>query len=133
MDLTVAGEYKLSDTVKPAFTRTVTRKVAKGKKITVKLLKGTAITLKYKGTFVTSTGIALDDVYAGVDYVTEAIEGGYEDEGIYTPDAPAKGLINNAAGALATTATADYDGKVTFRVKYDAADNSEFDVKWQND
>ena len=106
----------------------MTRKVAKGKKITVKLLKGAAITLKYKGSF-TSTGIVLDDVYAGVDYVTEAIEGGYDD-GIYRPNAPATGLLNNAAEALATTATADYDGKVTFRVKYDAADNSEFDVKW---
>ena len=131
VDLTVAGEYKLSDTVKPTFTKTVTRKVAKGKKITVKLLKGAATTLNYKGSYVTSTGIVLDDVYAGVDYVTEAIEGGYEDEGIYTPDSPAKGLINNAAGALATAATAYY-GKVTFRVKYDAADNSEFDVKWQD-
>ncbi|MBR3544039.1 MAG: hypothetical protein IKN82_10150 [Treponema sp.] len=131
VDLTVAGEYKLSDDVKPTFTKKVTRKVAKGRKITVKLLKGIATTLNYKGSYVTSTGIVLDDVYAGVDYVTEAIEGGYEDGGIYQPDAPAKGLINNAAGALATTATAYY-GKVTFRVKYDAADNSEFDVKWTN-
>ena len=77
----------------------------------------------------TSTGIVLDDVYAGVDYVTDVIEGDYEVGGLPAPGAPAKGLINNAAGALATTATAYY-GKVTFRVKYDAADNSEFDVKW---
>ena len=131
VDLTLAGEYKLSDDVKPAFTKKVTCKVAKGKKITVKLLKGIATVLEYKGSDVTSTGIVLDDVYAGVDYVTEAIEGGYDD-GIYRPNAPATGLLNNAAEALATTATADYDGKVTFRVKYDAADNSEFDVKWTN-
>ena len=128
VDLTVAGEYKLSDTVKPAFTKTVTCKVAKGKKITVRLLKGTATYLRYNGSDVTSTGIVLNDVYAGVDYVTGYIEGSYND----VPDEPAKGLINNAAGALATTATAS-DGKVTFRVKYDAADNSEFDVKWTDD
>ena len=131
VDLTLAGEYKLSDDVKPAFTKKVTCKVAKGKKITVKLLKGIATVLEYKGSDVTSTGIVLDDVYAGVDYVTDVIEGDYEVGGLPAPGAPAKGLINNAAGALATTATAYY-GKVTFRVKYDAADNSEFDVKWTN-
>ncbi|MBQ9627432.1 MAG: hypothetical protein IJR40_09700, partial [Treponema sp.] len=79
---------------------------------------------------VTSTGIVLDDVYAGVDYVTEAIKGDYFNE-FDVPDGPAKGLINNTAGALATTATAYY-GKVTFRVKYDAT-ATEFDVKWTND
>ena len=130
--LTVAGEYKLSDTVKPDFTRTVTRKVAKGKKITVKLMPNGATALKYKGSDVTSTGIVLDDVYAGVDYVTDVIKGDIVFEGTPMSGLPAKGLINNAAGALATTATGYY-GKVTFRVKYDAADNSEFDVKWQND
>lgn len=127
--LTVTGEYKLSDDVKPAFTKTVTRKVAKGKKITVKLLKGTATALRYKGSDVTSTGIVLDDVYAGVDYVTDVIKG--DNNGF--SNVPAKGLINNTAGALATTATAAGLGNVTFRVKYDAADNSEFDVKWTND
>ena len=132
VDLTVAGEYKLSDSIKPAFTKTVTRKVAKGKKITVKLLKGTANTLYYKDSDVTSTGIALNDVYAGVDYVTEAIKGDVKIGGTDMPGVPAKGLINNTAGALATTATAYY-GKVTFRVKYDAADNSEFNVKWTNE
>lgn len=132
VDLTVAGEYKLSDDVKPAFTKKVTRKVAKGRKITVKLLKGTANTLYYKGSDVTSTGIVLDDVYAGVDYVTEDITGDNPVGDTVFPGVPAKGLINNTAGALATTATAYYR-KVTFRVKYDAADNSEFDVKWTND
>lgn len=132
VDLTVAGNYNLSDTVKPAFTKKVTRKVAKGKKITVKLLKGTANTLYYKGSDVTSTGIVLDDVYAGVDYVTEDITGDNPVGDTVFPGVPAKGLINNTAGALATTATAYYR-KVTFRVKYDAADNSEFDVKWTND
>lgn len=131
VDLTVAGEYKLSDDVKPAFTKTVTRKVAKGKKITVKLLKGTANTLYYKDSDVTSTGIVLDDVYAGVDYVTEAIKGDNPVGDTVFPGVPAKGLINNTAGALATTATAYY-GKVTFRVKYDAT-ATEFDVKWTND
>lgn len=129
--LTVAGNYNLSDTVKPAFTKTVTRKVAKGKKITVKLLKGTANTLYYKDSDVTSTGIVLDDVYAGVDYVTEAIKGDNPVGDTVFPGVPAKGLINNTAGALATTATAYY-GKVTFRVKYDAT-ATEFDVKWTND
>lgn len=127
VDLTVAGNYNLSDDVKPTFTKKVTRKVAKGKKITVKLLQGTATYLRYNGDDVTSTGIVLNDVYAGVDYVTGDIEGTNGD----VPDVPAKGLINNAAGALATTATAS-DGKVTFRVKYDAADYQEFDVKWQD-
>lgn len=127
--LTVAGNYNLSDDVKPAFTKKVTRKVAKGKKITVKLLKGAATYLRYNGDEVTSTGIVLNDVYAGVDYVTGDIEGTYFDSnGNEVPDGPAKGLINNTAGALATTATAYY-GKVTFRVKYDATD-TEFDVKW---
>lgn len=132
VDLTVEGEYKLSDDVKPAFTKKVTRKVAKGKKITVTLKANGATALTYKGSDVTSTGIVLDDVYAGVDYVTEGIKGDIEFEGTPMPGVPAKGLINNTAGALATTATAYY-GKVTFRVKYDAADNSEFDIKWQND
>lgn len=130
--LTVAGEYKLSDDVKPTFTKKVTRKVAKGKKITVKLKANGATALTYKGSDVTSTGIVLDDVYAGVDYVTEGIKGDIVFEGTSMPGVPAKGLINNTAGALATTATGYY-GKVTFRVKYDAADNSEFDIKWQND
>ena len=131
VDLTVAGEYKLSDTIKPAFTKKVTRKVAKGKKITVKLKANGATAFTYKGSDVTSTGIVLDDVYAGVDYVTEGIKGDIVFEGTPMPGVPAKGLINNTAGALATTATASY-GKVTFRVKYDATD-TEFDVKWQND
>lgn len=129
--LTVAGYYKLSDNVKPYFTKAVTYKVAKGKKITVKLLKGTANTLYYKDSDVTSTGIVLDDVYAGVDYVTEAIKGDNPVGDTVFPGVPAKGLINNTAGALATTATAYY-GKVTFRVKYDAT-ATEFDVKWTND
>lgn len=73
--LTVAGEYKLSDTVKPAFTRTVTRKVAKGKKITVKLLKGQTQPsgVMYDGQMVSAGYIELTDVYAGVDYTTKEI------------------------------------------------------------
>ena len=122
--LTVAGEYKLSDTVKQAFTRTVTRKVAKGKKISVKLNANGADPFTYKGSDVASTGILLDDVYAGVDYVTDVITGT-----LGSDEKKATGLLNDGS-ALATTATADAAGKVTFRVKYDAADNSEFGVKW---
>ncbi len=72
--LTVAGEYKLSDTVKPAFTKKVTRKVAKGKKITVKLLRGQTAPsgVRYDGQTV-SEYIELTDVYAGVDYTTKEI------------------------------------------------------------
>ena len=120
--LTLAGNYNLSDDVNPPFTTTVTLKVAKGKKITVKLNANGADSFTYKGVDKKDTGIALDDVYAGVDYVTDAITG--------TAGAKATGLNNNSASALATTAKADTDGKVTFRVKYNAADNSEFGVKW---
>ena len=122
--LTVAGNYNLSDTVKPAFTKTVTRKVAKGKKISVKLNANGADPFTYKGSDVASTGILLDDVYAGVDYVTDVITGT-----LGSDEKKATGLLNDGS-ALATTATADAAGKVTFRVKYDAADNSEFGVKW---
>lgn len=73
--LTVAGEYKLSDDVKPAFTKTVTRKVSKGKKITVKLLKGQSQPsgVMYNGQAVSAGYIELTDVYAGVDYTTKEI------------------------------------------------------------
>ena len=119
----MAGNYNLSDTVKPAFTKTVTRKVAKGKKISVKLNANGADPFTYKGSDVASTGILLDDVYAGVDYVTDVIEG--TDRGL--PNVKARGLVANSN---LSKSSADADGKVTFRVKYDAADNSEFDVKW---
>lgn len=122
--LTVAGVYKLSDTVKPDFTRTVTHKVNKGKKITVKLTANGADPFTYKGADKKDTGIALDDVYAGVDYVTDAITGT-----LGSDEKKATGLLDSSS-ALATAATADAAGKVTFRVKYDAADNSEFEVKW---
>ena len=73
--LTVAGNYNLSDTVKPAFTKTVTCKVAKGKKISVKLLKGQSQPsgVMYDGQLVSAGYIELTDVYAGVDYTTKEI------------------------------------------------------------
>ncbi len=121
--LTVAGEYKLSDTVKPAFAKTVTRKVAKGKKISVKLNANGADPFTYKGEDNKDTGILLDDVYAGVDYVTDVIEGTVN----ALPNVKARGLFDDAE--LAMTAYADAAGKVTFRVKYDAV-KPIFNVKW---
>ena len=121
--LTVAGEYKLSDSIKPAFTKTVTRKVAKGKKISVKLNANGADPFTYKGEDNKDTGILLDDVYAGVDYVTDVIEGTVN----ALPNVKARGLFDDAE--LAMTAYADAAGKVTFRVKYDAV-KPIFNVKW---
>lgn len=121
--LTVAGEYKLSDSIKPAFAKTVTRKVAKGKKISVKLNANGADPFTYKGEDNKDTGILLDDVYAGVDYVTDVIEGTVN----ALPNVKARGLFDDAE--LAMTAYADAAGKVTFRVKYDAV-KPIFNVKW---
>ncbi len=126
LTLTVAGNYNLSADVKPAFSKTVTYKVAKGKKITVKLNANSADPFKYRGDAVTTGSIVLDDVYAGVDYVTGAITGTVGGDNT----AMAKGLID-PAGAIAKQSFEA--GKVTFRVKYDTADNSAFDVKWTND
>ncbi len=125
--LTVAGEYKLSDTVKPAFTRTVTRKVAKGKKITVKLLKGQSQPsgVMYNGQAVLAGYIELTDVYAGVDYTTKEILDNTDTKvvsGITSDSEVSNVTVTNGATANSKL--------LKFRAAYDVTSPKEITLEW---
>ena len=125
--LTVAGEYKLSDTVKPAFTRTVTRKVAKGKKITVKLLKGQSQPsgVMYNGQAVLAGYIELTDVYAGVDYTTKEILDNTDTKVVsgITSDSE----VSNVTVTDGATANSKL---LKFRAAYDVTSPKEITLEW---
>ncbi len=127
VDLTVAGEYKLSDTVKPAFTRTVTRKVAKGKKITVKLLKGQSQPsgVMYNGQAVLAGYIELTDVYAGVDYTTKEILDNTDTKVVsgITSDSE----VSNVTVTDGATANSKL---LKFRAAYDVTSPKEITLEW---
>ena len=125
--LTVAGEYKLSDDVKPAFTRTVTRKVAKGKKITVKLLKGQSQPsgVMYNGQAVLAGYIELTDVYAGVDYTTKEILDNTDTKVVsgITSDSE----VSNVTVTDGATANSKL---LKFRAAYDVTSPKEITLEW---
>lgn len=127
VDLTVAGEYKLSDTVKPAFTKTVTRKVAKGKKITVKLLKGQSQPsgVMYNGQAVLAGYIELTDVYAGVDYTTKEILDNTDTKVVsgITSDSE----VSNVTVTDGATANSKL---LKFRAAYDVTSPKEITLEW---
>ena len=127
VDLTVAGEYKLSDTVKPAFTRTVTCKVAKGKKITVKLLKGQSQPsgVMYNGQLVSAGYIELTDVYAGVDYTTKEILDNTNTKAV-------SGIASDSEVSNVTvTDGATANSKLLkFRAAYDVTSPKEITLEW---
>ena len=125
--LTVAGEYKLSNDIKPAFTRTVTYKVAKGKKITVKLLKGQTQPsgVMYNGQLVSAGYIELTDVYAGVDYTTKEILDNTDTKvvsGIASDSEVSYVTVTNGATANSKL--------LKFRAAYDVTSPKEITLEW---
>ena len=125
--LTVAGEYKLSNDIKPAFTRTVTYKVAKGKKITVRLLKGQSQPsgVMYNGQLVSAGYIELTDVYAGVDYTTKEILDN-------TNTKVVSGIASDSEVSYVTvTNGATANSKLLkFRAAYDVTSPKEITLEW---
>lgn len=125
--LTVAGVYKLSDTVKPAFTRTVTHKVAKGKKITVKLLYGQTAPsgVRYDGQAPSAGYIELTDVYAGVDYTTKEISDNTDTKVV-------SGIASDSEVSNVTvTDGATANSKLLkFRAAYDVTSPKEITLEW---
>ena len=125
--LTVAGVYKLSDTVKPDFKRTVTRKVAKGKKITVKLLKGQSQPsgVMYNGQAVLAGYIELTDVYAGVDYTTKEILDNTDTK--YVSGIASDSEVSNVTVTDGATANSKL---LKFRAAYDVTSPKEITLEW---
>lgn len=125
--LTVAGEYKLSDTIKPAFTKTVTYKVAKGKKITVKLLKGQTQPsgVMYNGQAVLAGYIELTDVYAGVDYTTKEILDNTDTK--YVSGITSDSEVSNVTVTDGATANSKL---LKFRAAYDVTSPKEITLEW---
>ena len=124
---TDANGIKLSDDVKPAFTRTVTRKVAKGKKITVKLLKGQSQPsgVMYNGQAVLAGYIELTDVYAGVDYTTKEILDNTDTKVVsgITSDSE----VSNVTVTDGATANSKL---LKFRAAYDVTSPKEITLEW---